>query len=88
MIPLSWVYVHLGRNFRELVDDAVALIEDGPSSPELLDALETAVRGQERSEVIRRGESRAPSERSRSLRSSLRSGRRRLSGTAGWRGST
>ncbi len=41
MIPLSWVYVHLGRDFREVVDEAVALIEDGPSCPELLDALES-----------------------------------------------
>jgi class 3 adenylate cyclase/tetratricopeptide (TPR) repeat protein len=45
MIPLSWVYVHLGRNFREVVDEAVALIEDGPSCVELLDALESQCGG-------------------------------------------
>jgi len=41
MIPLSWVYVHLGRDFGKVVDEAVALIEAGPSCPELLDALES-----------------------------------------------
>jgi class 3 adenylate cyclase/tetratricopeptide (TPR) repeat protein len=41
MIPLSWVYVHLGRDFGKTVDEAVALLEGGPSCPELLDALES-----------------------------------------------